>query len=129
MANWSCRQRRWCVSERFLSVVYSIGSIASDGLLDGDFQQLHQPPCHCFADRSLPIFHVPTVTVRGRYRPVVELLQEVGFAISRSEARRLITQGVVGRSLDAGIDLAAEGTRIQAGKRRFVNVVVGPTAD
>jgi tyrosyl-tRNA synthetase len=61
-------------------------------------------------------------------RPIVELLTESGLAASRSEARRLVSQGGVRFNGAPVLDIASVISRdgvLQAGKRRFVRIVLG----
>ncbi|MFW6214065.1 MAG: tyrosine--tRNA ligase [Spirochaetota bacterium] len=80
-----------------------------------------------FSRRDAPS-EIAALAVNGTRRAVVEVLQEVGFAASKSEGRRLIAQGGVRidgvrvEHVEAVINLTREGTLVQVGKRRFVRV-------
>jgi tyrosyl-tRNA synthetase len=58
--------------------------------------------------------------------PLLEVLVAAGLAASRSEARRLITQGAVsldGRTLGDPAEPVAAGGLLRVGRRRFVRLV------
>jgi len=80
-----------------------------------------------FVRRAAPN-EIPIVDVDGTRRAVVEVVLEVGFVASKSEARRLITQGGVRvdgervEHVEADIDLTTHDTLLQVGKRRFVRI-------
>jgi len=80
-----------------------------------------------FVRRAAPN-EIPIVDVDGTRRAVVEVVLEVGFVASKSEARRLITQGGVRvdgervEHVEADIDLTTNDTLLQVGKRRFVRI-------
>src|SRR5206468_2558289 len=65
----------------------------------------------------------------GRGRGLLEILEAIGLAQSRSEARRLVSQHAVsldGRRVDdAALILETGSYLIQVGKRRFARLVLG----
>jgi tyrosyl-tRNA synthetase len=87
-----------------------------------------------FSRRDAPS-EIPVVEVNGARRAVVEVMQEIGFAASRSEARRLITQGGVRvdgervEHVEATIDLTGAGRLLQVGKRRFARIRTADRAE
>jgi tyrosyl-tRNA synthetase len=66
---------------------------------------------------------------QGRGRGLLEVLEELGLARSRSDARRLVAQHAVSldgqRVDDAGMVLQSGSYLIQVGKRRFARVTLG----
>jgi tyrosyl-tRNA synthetase len=85
------------------------------------FERVHQ-------QRDLPP-DMPTHALAGPTN-VVDVIHTVGFARSKSEARRLVQQGAVRldgeRLSDIEAEIAVDGERIlQVGKRRFVRLVPG----
>jgi tyrosyl-tRNA synthetase len=69
---------------------------------------------------------------QGGGRGLLEVLEELGLAQSRSDARRLVAQHAVsldGRRIDdAGLVLQSGSYLIQVGKRRFARVTLGERA-
>jgi tyrosyl-tRNA synthetase len=65
----------------------------------------------------------------GRGRGLLEILEALGLAQSRSDARRLVSQHAVsldGRRVDdAALILETGSYLIQVGKRRFARLVLG----
>lgn len=82
-----------------------------------------------FSAGNLPS-DLETRTVASGEMALVDLIREVGFAASNSEARRLVAQGAV--SIDehkateatAPVRLGGEGIILRVGKRRICRVVV-----
>ncbi len=80
-----------------------------------------------FKNKEVPD-EIAEVTVKAGKRPLVDLLVEAKLASSKSEARRLVTQGGVkvdGEAVSdaaATIDIGRKKILIQKGKRFFVNV-------
>ncbi len=80
-----------------------------------------------FKNKELPD-EIPEVAVRAGKRPLVDLLVEAKLAPSKSEARRLVTQGGVkvdGRVVNdpaAEVEVGKKKILIQKGKRFFANI-------
>lgn len=80
-----------------------------------------------FSEKRRPE-EIPTRVIGRTEIELIELLKETGLALSKSEARRLVEQG--GVSVDgvrqsnptAVVRIAAEGSIIQVGPRRFLKV-------
>lgn len=79
---------------------------------------------HQFKDGALPA-QIPTVVVKEKSFPLVDLLVEIKLATSKSAARRLITQGGVRidqKVVPDGVITVRPGMVVQVGKRKFVRV-------
>ena len=82
-----------------------------------------------FSKRELPE-EMPTFKLPARKMRIVDIIHEIGYSGSRSEAKRLIRQGGVkvnGKVVDdveQEIDLQA-GVVLKVGKRKFARVVYG----
>lgn len=80
-----------------------------------------------FRDREIPD-NIPEVRFDKRVIRIVDLLVTTGLVISKSEARRLITQGGIRidqqriNDIDAEISLDKERI-VQAGKRKFIRIL------
>ncbi|MGH9891554.1 MAG: S4 domain-containing protein, partial [bacterium] len=76
---------------------------------------------------DVPESRLPLSEARGR--GLLEVLETLGLAQSRSDARRLVSQGAVrvdGRRVeDPAVILEAGSYLIQIGKRRFTRLVLG----
>jgi len=77
-----------------------------------------------------------TISVESREWSLIDLMREVGFAISGNEARRLVAQGAVSvndqkvTESTAPVRLDAEGIILRVGKRRVCRIIVhGFTAE
>lgn len=72
---------------------------------------------------------IPTHKVSATSLNIVDILLEVGFAESKSEARRLIEQGgvkvdeTVIKDINAAVEVKEKGTLLQKGKRNFIKLV------
>jgi tyrosyl-tRNA synthetase len=80
-----------------------------------------------FAKKELPE-EMPGFMIEGDRASLVDLITEVGFAPSKSEARRLISQNAVSvdgeriSDIKAEVVLTAEGLVLKVGKRKFGRV-------
>ncbi len=81
-----------------------------------------------FAEKGTPS-EMPEVVVPGSTMNVVDLVMQAGFATSKSQARRLVTQKAVSlddrviTDIDAKVELSA-GQVLRVGKRRFGRIQV-----
>jgi len=79
-----------------------------------------------FREKKTPT-SMPKVQLKKKSMELVELLKEIGFAPSKSEAKRLVTQG--GVRIDGKVQgdpqkkiQARKGMVVRAGKRRFIKI-------
>ncbi len=81
-----------------------------------------------FAEKGIPS-EMPEVVVPSSTMNVVDLVMQAGFATSKSQARRLVTQKAVSlddrviTDIDAKVELSA-GQVLRVGKRRFGRIQV-----
>jgi tyrosyl-tRNA synthetase len=81
-----------------------------------------------FQRHELPT-EIETKKVKSASVNIIDLLIEVGFAESRSEARRLIEQGGVKvneeiiKDINATVKIDSKGALLQKGKRGFVKII------
>jgi len=81
-----------------------------------------------FAEKQLPS-DIETHTVEAGEHPIAELIVSVGFASSKSEARRLVKQGAVSFADEkvndptGQVNVTAEPAVLKVGKRRICHVV------
>ncbi len=81
-----------------------------------------------FREKQAPS-EMPEFVVPADGENIVELLVRIGFASSKSEARRLVTQGGVridgerATNIEAVIKPKAEGSILKVGKRRFARLL------
>jgi len=100
--------------------------------------QFHSPPAadaaaeefdRVFSARQAPT-DMPAVKVPAGNINVVDLILSAGFAASKSEARRLVTQGAVSlddqklTDIDAPVPVR-DGAVLRVGKRRFGRIIAG----
>jgi len=82
-----------------------------------------------FAARQAPT-DMPDIAVKSDSMNIVELICHAGFAASRSEARRLVTQNAVSlderkiTSFETPVQLKS-GMILRVGRRRFARIVIG----
>jgi len=79
---------------------------------------------HQFKEGALPA-QIPTVAVKAKSLPLVDLLVETKLAASKSEAKRLIAQGGVRidqKIATDGVITVRSGMIVQVGKRRFIRL-------
>lgn len=111
------------------TIIERYHSIEAADAAAGEFRRVHSGSGGGGLPDELPDVTVPADMIDGGTMPAIDLVTHCGFAKSRGEARRLITErgvrfnGTVIEDMNAAMSVST-GDVVQRGKRRFVRLVI-----